>query len=272
MTALLSGIDRTFDFLFWLMRLLPPFAVLAVFSAGTAIFALLVVRWTSDQKAIRRVKDRIGAHVLEVRLFPDQLRVVLRAYLSLFGNTLLYLRHSLRPLLFLTLPLLLLFVQLEGYFGRAPVPVGRDFLVRVTLRKADAPLEASLKLPPGLAQQAPPVRIASEREVDWRLKAERPGIQEIRLRAGESEAVKQFVAGDGFMRITPARASGGFWTRMINPGEAALPAAGAVEKIEIEYPVRVFHLGGWEVDWLVPYLALTLVAALLLKGVLRTEI
>ncbi|MBZ5527770.1 MAG: hypothetical protein LAN71_07720 [Acidobacteriia bacterium] len=272
MTALLSWMDKGFDFLFRLLRVLPPFAVLAVFSAATAVLALVVVRWTSDQQAIRRVKDRIGAHVLEVRLFPDQLRVVLRAYLSLFGHTLLYLRYSLRPLLFMTLPLLLLFVQLEGYFGRAAAPVDRDFLLRVILRQADALPEVSLRLPPGLVQQAPPVRIAAEREVDWRLRAEQPGVSEILLRAGDSEATKRIVAGDEFTRITPVRESGGLWARMLNPGEASLPAGGAVERMEIEYPARVFHLWGWEVDWLVPYLALTLLAALLLKGVFGTEL
>jgi hypothetical protein len=272
MTALFTWMDKAFDVLFGLLRALPPFAVLAVFSVATAVFALVVVRWTSDQQAIRRVKDRIGAHVLEVRLFPDQLRVVLRAYVSLFGHTLLYLRYSLRPLLFMTLPLLLLFVQMEGYFGRVGAPIGRDFLVRVTLWQADGLAEVSLRLPPGLTQQAPAVRIAAEREVDWRLRAERAGASEIQLSAGGGEASKRIVAGEEFTRIVAVRESGGLWTRMINPGEAALPAGGAVEKIEIEYPARVFSLWGWEMDWLIPYLALTLFAALLLKGVFGTEL
>src|SRR5882762_907404 len=94
MTTLLSFIDQVFDLSFRLMRSLPRLGVLAVFSVFTAVISLLAARWTSDQKAIRRVKDLMGAHVLEVRLFPDQLSVVFRAYLSLFWNTLLYLRYA----------------------------------------------------------------------------------------------------------------------------------------------------------------------------------
>ena len=75
-------IDRAFDLSFRLMRVLPPLAVLAVFSVLTAVLSLLAVRWTSDQKAIRRVKNLMGAHLLEVRLtlrvgaFDELLRVV----------------------------------------------------------------------------------------------------------------------------------------------------------------------------------------------------
>ena len=108
MRVFLDIVDRLFELSFQLLRPLPLIAVLSVFALLTAVLTLVVVRSTSDQKAIRRVKDRMGAHVLEVRLFSDQPGVVLRAYLSLLGNTVLYLRHSLRPFFVLAIPLLLL--------------------------------------------------------------------------------------------------------------------------------------------------------------------
>ncbi len=272
MTAFLSLTNQIVDFLFRLMRPLPFFAVLGVFSVLTGVLSLSIFRWTSDQKAIRRVKDRIGAHVLEVRLFPDQLGVVLRAYLALLGNTALYLRHSLRPLLVLGAPLLLLFVQLEAYFGRTPVEPGQDFLVRATFQRAEMLAEAALRLPSGLVLSAPPVHVPSENEVAWRLKAERPGTYDIRLVLPESEFSKRVVVGSGLSRVLSERKRGGLWQQIVNPGELPLPRAGLVEQIEIQYPVRVFRLRTWEVEWIIPYLALTLVSALLLKGVLRTEI
>ncbi len=272
MTAFLSLINRAFDLMFRLMRPLPPLAELAVFSILTAIFSLLVFRWTSNQKAIRRVKDRIGAHVLEVRLFPDQLRVVARAYLTLLGNILLYLRHSLRPLLVLTVPLLLLFVQMEAYFGRRPLEPGQDFLLRATLENAESLDHTMLQLPPGLVMTAPPVRIPPDREVDWRLKAEHPGNYDVRLAVGGAETAKKVVVGGSLARVNVERARGGIWQQTLNPGEALLPKAGVFDHIEVQYPPRVFHLRTWEIDWIVPFLAITLVAALALKGFLRTEL
>lgn len=272
MTALLSWIDHVFDLSFRVMRPLPSFVVLAVFSVFTAVISLLVVRWTSDQKAIRRVKDLMGAHVLEVRLFPDQLRVVLRAYLTLFGNTLLYLRYALVPLLVLSVPLLILFAQLEAYFGRAPVEPGHDFLVRATFQTVDSLADPVLRLPPGLVQSAPPVHIPSEREVDWRVKAEQPGTYDLHLVLQGSEFSKRVVAESGLTRIVSERERGSVWQQIINPGEPPLPRAGLVERIAIQYAPRVFHFRTWEIEWLVPYLVLTLAAALLLKGTLRTEL
>lgn len=272
MTALLSLVDKIIDLSFRLMRSLPPLAVLGVFAVLTAVLMLVVVRWTSDQKAIRRVKDRMGAHVLEVRLFPDQPRVVLRAYVTLLGNTVLYLRHSLRPLIVLAVPLLLLFAQLDAYFGRTPVELDHDFLVRATFQNVDLLASSMLHLPPGIELTAQPVHIPSEREVDWRLKAERPGTYDIRLVFPQNEISKQVVAGSGLTRVVPERIRGGLWQRLINPGEPPLSRTGLVEQIEIQYPVRVFRFRTWEIEWLVPYLVLTLAAALLLKRTLRTEL
>ena len=272
MTALVAMVNRAVDFLFGVMRPLPALAVLSVFSILTAIFSLLVFRWTSDQKAIRRVKDRIGAHVLEVRLFPDQLRVVARAYLTLLGNILLYLRHSLRPLLVLTVPLLLLFVQMEAYFGRMPLEPGRDFLLQATFRNVQSLDQAILQLPPGLVLTAPPVRIPPDREVDWRLRAERPGNYNVSVTVPGTEFAKRIVAGGSLARVDVERVRGGIWEQILNPGEALLPQAGPLDRIEVQYPPRAFHLRTWEIDWIVPFLAITLIAALALKGFLRTEL
>ena len=272
MTTLLTWINQVFDLSFRLMRPLPSFMVLAVFSVFTAVISLLAVRWTSDQKAIRRVKDLMGAHVLEVRLFPDQLSVVLRAYLALFGNTLLYLRYALVPLLVLSIPLLILFAQLEAFFGRTPVELGHDFLFRVTFQNADALADSVLQLPPGMELMAPPVHVPAERQVDWRLKAERSGTHDVRLLLAGGAISKQIVAGSGLTRIISERVLGGVWQQIVNPGELPLPKAGLVEQIEVQYPVRVFRLRTWEIEWIVPYIVLTLAAALLLKGILRTEL
>src|ERR1700758_3560286 len=228
MATLLSMIDRAFDLSFRLMRVLPPLAVLAVFSVLTAVLSLLAVRWTSDQKAIRRVKNLMGAHLLEVRLFPDQLGVVLRAYLALFGNTFLYLRYALVPLLVLSVPLVILFAQMESYFGYTPVEARRDFLIFTTFQTADSLTDASLLLPPGLVQSAPPVHILSEREVDWRVRAEQPGTYDIRVRLRGSDFSKRIVAGSGLTRVVSEREQGSAWRQLIDPGEPPLPRAGLV--------------------------------------------
>ena len=272
MKILLLWVDKVFGLSFQLMSPLPALVVLAVFSVLTAVISLLVVRWTSNQEAIRRTKDLIAAHVLEVRLFSDQLSVVLRAYVSLLGNTILYLRYVLTPLLVLTVPMLVLFGQLEARFERMPLEPGRNFLVAANIQTADSLPSAVLQVPPELVQASPPVHVPLQREIDWELQGLRAGVYDIRLVVHGQEYSKRVVVGTGLAQIVAERSRGGLWHEIIDPGEPPLPPDGVVEQIKIQYPDRLLGIGSWKVGWLAPYAVLTVAAALLLKGVLGVEI
>ncbi len=272
MKILLLWVDKVFGISFRLMSPLPALVVLAIFSTFTAVISLLVVRWTSNQTAIRRTKDLIGAHIFEVRLFSDQPRVVLRAYVNLLGNTILYLRYALIPLLVLTVPMLVLFGQLEARFGRAPLEPGRDFLVAANIQTEDSLASAMLHVPPELVQVSPPVHVPLQREIDWELQGLRPGVYDIRLAVHGQEFSKRVIVGTGLAQIVAERTRGGFWHEIIDPGELPLPPDGVVEQIRIQYPERLLGIGSWKMGWLAPYAVLTVAAALLLKGVLGVEI
>ncbi|HUI74741.1 MAG TPA: hypothetical protein VLX32_07340 [Candidatus Acidoferrum sp.] len=272
MNFLLRLIEHAFDFAFYLMHAFPPILVLAIFALFTAVAALLVFRRVSDQKAIRRAKDKIGAHVLEIRLFPDQLSVVARAYFAFLRSLADYLRHILRPVLILFVPLFFLFLQLDAYFAHTPLNAGQDFLVQTKLAAGEPLEKVALKLPEGIAMTAPPVHILPEREVIWRLRADRGGTFLLRLAANEGEYTKRIVVGGGMRRVNWDRERGGILVALISQDEPPLPAAGPILSIQVQYPDREITLWRWQVDWLVPFLGIMLISALLLKGFLRTEL
>jgi len=272
MTNLLHGIDRLFDLFFRLMKPLPALAVLTVFAILTAAFSLVIVRWTSNQKAIRKIKDSIGAHVLEVRLFSDQPRVVLRAYVGLLRSLSGYLLCALPPALVLTLPLLLIFGQLEDRFENSPVTPGFDFLVSASLGSGDSLPDVALRLPPDLYQTAPAVRIAPEREIDWRIQAKRSGVFDLHLVLQGQEISKRVVVGSAASSIAPRRVVGNVLQQIMSPSEPPLPHGGSVQQIQIQYPARLFDVGPWRVGWIAPYVVLTIIAALLLRKPLHAEI
>ena len=80
----------------WLFSsvLLSSGPLLLVLAISIVIGPLMVIvfRYTSDQKAIGRAKDRLKAHLLAVRLFQDQLPVVMRAYSRILRGAGSYLR------------------------------------------------------------------------------------------------------------------------------------------------------------------------------------
>ena len=74
MWDIVSTIDKTFDLVLLPFQSLAPFWPLLFFSLLLGVFMLIVFRHTSDQKQIKEIKERIKAHVFEIRIFKDDVR------------------------------------------------------------------------------------------------------------------------------------------------------------------------------------------------------
>src|SRR5271170_7594487 len=107
-----------------------PALFVILFSVVVGLLMVVVFGYTSDQKAIRVAKDRLQAHLLALRLFQDQIAVVLRSYGRIVLATGCYLRLAFKPLLIVILPLTFLMVQLDRYFGYEAIRTGKSFLVK----------------------------------------------------------------------------------------------------------------------------------------------
>src|SRR5438445_1293127 len=106
-----------------------PLIFVFVLSLVIGLLMVVVFRYTSNQKAIRIAKDHLKAHFLAVRLFQDQLQVVLISYWRIVRSTGSYLRLAFMPLLYVSVPLILLMVQVDRYLGLMPLEIGRPFVV-----------------------------------------------------------------------------------------------------------------------------------------------
>ncbi|MEK7217003.1 MAG: hypothetical protein AAB289_15560 [Chloroflexota bacterium] len=189
MSEFLSWVSGLFELLFAPVQRVEPVYGLALVSVLTGVLLVLVFRFTSNQKEIKRVKDRIKAHLLEVRLFQDQFGVVLKAHLHLLQCTLSYMKHSLKPLAVMLLPMVLLLAQLEMHLGRVPPRPNDTFLLVARLGDPAGVEQVSLILPPGLTLDAPALRL--RQEVNWRLRAEEYGDFEVGLAVAERTFTKQ---------------------------------------------------------------------------------
>jgi len=102
----------------------PLLLVLAI-SVVIGLVMVVVFRYTSDQKAIGQAKDQLKAHLLAVRLFQDQLPVVIRAYGRIFRGTGRYLRLAFMPFLISLLPITFLIISLTAIWDR-PASIRRN--------------------------------------------------------------------------------------------------------------------------------------------------
>ena len=272
MTTFLTLVNQLFDLIFFPFRSLNPMVGLTVVSFLTGILMVLVFRTTSNQAGIKQVKERIKAHLLAIRLFQDQLDVVLRTHARILGSTLSYMGFSLRPLAVMFLPIVLIMVQLELRLGQHPAQPEESFLVAATFAEAGGLEQASLQLPPGLALTAPPLRIFDQKEITWRVEASEAGDFTLGVVVGEQAFAKTVTVGDSTARLSRKRLRAGLVNQFLYPGEPPLPKEAPVESIEIKYRPRSIDSGLFESHWLVPFFGLSLIAGLALKGVLRTEI
>src|ERR1700690_167796 len=182
----------------------PLLLVLAI-SVLIGLLMVIIFRYTSDQKAIGRAKDRLKAHLLAVRLFQDQLPVVMRAYGKILRGTGSYLRLAFTPFLIAILPITFLIVQLDRYFGWMPLETAQTFLVEAQVDDPAALNEASLQLPPELSGSAPAVHIPKENRVAWRVLAGRQGQYDIQIAVAGQTVSKQVTVAPGLARISPVR-------------------------------------------------------------------
>lgn len=249
----------------------PLLLVLAI-SIVIGLLMVIVFRYASDQKAIGRAKDRLKAHLLAVRLFQDQLPVVMRAYARIFRGTGHYLRLAFTPFLIAILPITFMIVQLDRYFGWMPLQPAQTFLVEARVEDPSAFNEASLQLPPELLSSAPAVHIAKDKEVVWRVMAEREGRYDIHIAAAGQTVAKQVVVSRELARISPVRLKDNFWERMLSSGEPALADNSPVQSIAISYAPRVIAFAWMEWNWIVLFFVVSLVAGFIFKSVLGIQI
>jgi len=249
-----------------------PAAIVLGISLVIGLVMVVVFRYTSDQKAIHVAKDRLKAHLLALRLFQDQIPVVLKSYGRIVLATGRYLRLAFRPLLFVIVPLTFLIVQLDRYLGSMPVEAGRPFLLTVRMDNPSVLNEASVQLPDGLATTAPAVHVPSENEIAWRVVAEKPGEYSVNVQASHQTFSKRLVVGTGLPRLSPVRLRGKFWERIFVSGEPALPQNNPIESIDVQYPVRNVAFAGFEWNWIWLFFVLSLAAGFLFKSILGIEI
>jgi hypothetical protein len=275
MSFINSILGRLFDVLFFPFRHLNPWFGMAFISLLTGLLMLVIFRLTSNQEGIKKVKDKIKAHLLELRLFKDSLNISLKAQGQILRHNLRYIGYSLKPMLVMMIPLILILVQLNFWFGYKPLRPGESAILIVKLEKSARPMEldASIEAPAGVVVETPPLRLEEQKEIDWRIQAASKGVHELIVKIG-GQSVAKSVAVDlePLARISPLKVKSGFIDELFNPGERPLPSSAPVKSIEVTYPPKRMNILGLRLHWLIAYLALSILIGFALKKPFRVEI
>lgn len=267
-------LNKIFGFLFSPFESSDPIWLLLWLSILTALLVLLVYKYLSPQEAIRNTKDRLKAHILEIRLFQDDPVLMGKALRAVLVTNVTYLRLNLKPFLIVFVPLFLMLVQMEARLGYRPLLPAESTLVRTfwasphSWNKQPGP---TLVPEEGLAVRGPPVRIAEGREIDWRVRADRVGTTGFVLASGNRSVPLRVVVSEEIIPVSPRNVPKGAADVLWYPAGQPLPPDGGLLAVEIGYPRRDFQAFGHGMHWIWPFLVVSLLAGYLLKGLFRVQ-
>jgi hypothetical protein len=244
---------------------------LLLVSVAVGVALLWVFRRTSDQEAIRRTKKRLQAHLLEIRLYGDDPAIVWQALKNVLAANARYFLLMLRPAAVVTLPMIVLLVSLDGCYGRRPLKPGEATIVTVQLEPKRASSDLlRLEAPEGVDVESPGVRALAADQVSWRIRAVRPVSGELRLLCEPVSLTKSIVVASE-RRFVSTRRVRRLSALVFHPGERPLPGD-QVEWIEVDYPTAPVRMFGIEAHWLVWFLLISLLSALLMKRRFRVTL
>ena len=270
-----SVIGKVFEVIIWPFRGLGPWPVMIEVSFLTGLLMLAIFGATSNQDGIRQAKNRIKAHLLELRLYQDSLAQQLKSQGRILAANGRYIVYALKPMLVMIIPVLLILVQLNLWFGSRSLRVGEAALVKLKLAEGNSPLGADVRLeaPPGLDIETPPLRIEDEREIDWRVKARSEGEHALIFHSGGAAFTKTVSVGRRPMaKIAVLKPGSALLDQIFNPGEKPLPGNAGIASVEVAFPARKMCLFGLCFHWLVAYFALSIIFGFAFKGVFKVEI
>ena len=236
---------------------------------------LLIFKATSNQSGIKKAKNRVKAHFLAIRLYRDDIGLMFETMRNILASNGQYLKTSMRPMLFLIVPVALVLIHVGARYEYRPLEVGESTVVTAQLDKSVS--EESLRaidliLPEGLIVETDPVRVVQLREISWRIKAVKEGTYQIGFRGGDNRVItKQIVVKNALASLSPQVAKSNLAVTLLNPSEASLPDDSHFASIFVQYPVRTFELLGFASHWLVAFFLFSLLFAFSLKGFMRVE-
>lgn len=252
---------------------LPGWLSATLVSAVTGVVLLLLFKYTSNQGAIKRVKDDIKANLLALKLFKDSASVALRAQGRILLSAFRLAFYAVVPMLVMMVPVLLILGQLSLWYQSRPLRVGEEAVLTLKLNGRSDSSWPNVRLEPtdAIEPLIGPVQVRSKREICWSIQARTSGYHRLVFQVGEQTGEKEVAIGDSFMRVSTVR-PGWRWTdTLLYPAERPFRPDAPIQSITIDYPQRASWTSGSN-SWVIYWFAVSMVAALCFRRLLNVNI
>jgi hypothetical protein len=250
LNAVANGLGKT---LLAPIALLPGWLSATLVAAVTGVLFLVAFKYTSHQQAIKRVRSDIKANLLALKLFKDSAAVAMHAQGRILVGAFWLMLLGFVPFLAMIVPACLLLSQLGLWYQNRPLHVDEEAVVTMKLNgNASAPWP-EVYLEPSEAAEVlvGPVRLQSQREICWSIRAREAGYQRLVFHVDGTPTEKDLAIGNRFMRVSSVRPGWDWEEILFNPWEKPFPADSPVQSVTINYPERSSWTSG--TDWWIGY-------------------
>ncbi len=255
MNSLNRAVTAAFDALLWPLERLGVAWSLVLVSGIFGVLALFLFKHVSAQRRIRYAKGRIKGHLIEIRIWQDDLGIVAKSTGKVLLRNFQYLGLNLLPFVPLSIPFVFVLAQLVVRYAYGPIELtapksvlmagqGTTLEVQLSDESASRASELVVRLPAGLEAVSPLVRIPSEGRAFQEFVARASGEYELVVEVpGLGSATKRVAAGDANPRMLQPTRGSGFFDALLWPAEPTFESGSPFERIAIAYPDR-------DVGWL----------------------
>lgn len=222
------------------------FLILFLIGALSGLASVWCFRCWCHSARLQTAKNRILAHLLEIRLFASEPVLILKAQRDLIAENFRLLHALSVPMLILLVPFAALFVAMEATFGRAPLRSGEPAVVTVQCKGDAGKGMPNLQIasPVGIEVETPAVRIPQEAQTCWRLRPMRASAGELIIRYNNRAITKSISAKSGLDWISERRS--GWAATLIHPFEPPFTDR-TLQWIEVRYPYATVFGTHWAV-------------------------
>ncbi len=246
-----------------------PLLILIIVSLLIGVLAAVVYKVAGNQGKIKSSNNRIKAFILEIRLFDHEPLLIIRATAGVFKNLPVYLFYTLKPVIVLIIPVVIILFQLHLYYSYSPFKAGDVSVVTIKIEDGNTLTRSDIKLaaPENVKIVSLPVFSASLNEFSWKIEMLKPGKGELVFKIKDRNFSKNIYVSDSMERICPSSEKKSSYKKITYFLFDGLPGDGKVESINVEYPPGEMKMFGANIHWLVVFLIFSLISGVIIMKV-----
>ena len=204
MNAINSAMNSLFDVLLTPLEAVGEGFAVYTLSGVFGVLALVVFKRISWQAGITATKGKIKGHMIEIRIYQNDLVLVSKAICKVLLRNVQYLALNFGPFIPLSIPFVIVAAQMVTRYGFDPMPIqepglagqGIELVIELNEDQKSSAADVSIDLPEGVSQASPIVRSPGQGRVFVELLPQVAGTYEIQIAVGDDAVTKMLYVGD----------------------------------------------------------------------------